>query len=341
MKKQILFILLLALFAGTIAYGQAVPGSGPRPVSCIDDALHPIAGKPYEYTVGVDPTGGNFKWVATKNSTFISAAGILPDSLPINATNLLAASLNYGDVATSDKVTITWSDAILANTTYNTNPTFVAVHYSGTACADNMKAYQIDPIQAFVVDIKNIEDGAKTILGYDIAESQCIANIASATFDGTGMLYDYGIDTLYYEVVAANFTGSWDPTFAVTGLNAAQTSTLEWTYAQPSTWDGSTVWNAENTNVSTDETNTSNGVSIYVRLIVANNKYEGISASVITLAVDGVNSLGHLDVVNADCSTPTVADFADFAEQTINPRPKITAGTSSAIGPNTTLIPAN
>jgi len=249
--------------------------------------------------------------------------------------------LNYGDVATSDKVTITWSDAILANTTYNSNPTFVAVHYSGTACADNMKAYQIDPIQAFVVDIKNIEDGAKSILGYDVAESQCIANIASATFDGTGMLYDYGVDTLYYEVVAANFTGSWDPTFVVSGLLASQASTLEWTYAQPSTWDALTVWNPENTLVSTNETNTSAGVSIYVRLIVANNKYEGLTASTIRLAVDGENSLGHWDVVNADCSSPNAADLADFAEQTINPRPKITAGTSSAIGPNTTLIPAN
>ena len=346
MKKQLL-ILAIALFAigMTTAYGQAVPGSIPRPISCVDDALHPIAGKPYDYSVTVNPTGGNYKWVATKNSSFISTAGgvttILPDSIKVGS-GLVAASTNYGDVTATDKVSITWSDALLANTVYNSNPTFVAVHYSGVTCADNMKVYQIDPIMAFIVDIKNIDDANKAILNYDEAEAQCISNMTGATFSGGSMLYNYGADTMYFEVVAANFTGSWTPTFTLTGLNAVQTSTIEWTYEKPSTpWSASTVWHPATDVVSTTETNTSAGVSIYVRLIIVNNNFEGIAAETVKLAVDGQNSLGKWDVVNATCTTTTGADQADFALQTLNPRPAITPGTTSPIAPNTTLISGN
>jgi len=345
MKKQILsFALTLALIAGTsVAFGQALPGSAPRPISCVDDPLHPIAGKPYEYFVTVNPTGGNFKWVATKNQTFINASGVaLPDSLPRNATNLLATSLNYGDVTTTDRVSITWSDALLANTVYNTNPTFVAVHYSGTACADNLKVYQIDPIKAFIVDIKSIEDASKTILDYDATEDQCISEVISANFVTSAMVYDYGLDTLYFEVVAANFTGSWDPSFTVSGLRVPeQTSTLMWTYDAPSTWNGATVWHPEADIVNTTATNTSLGVSIYVRLVVDNNNFEGIAARTIRLAVDGQNSLGEWDVINATCAATSGADQLDWAEQTINPRPTITPGTTSPIAPNTTIVPGN
>jgi hypothetical protein len=50
MKKQFC-LLLIAVFAISFSnsYGQALPGSAPRGTKCVDDALHPIAGKPYDY----------------------------------------------------------------------------------------------------------------------------------------------------------------------------------------------------------------------------------------------------------------------------------------------------
>ncbi|MFO7617379.1 MAG: hypothetical protein R6V75_09020 [Bacteroidales bacterium] len=340
MKKQI-FVLIIALVAGsTLAFGQltsAVKNSDPRGLLCTDNAASPIAGKPYWYRAAADPSGGNFTFWATKDFNFIqTAAGVTTTNINTRLTTpdeLIATSANYAVPNVQDSVMITWSDATLSATVPGTSPTFVAVHYAAPAgdCADNFKVWELAPIKAFTVDIKNIVDATGAILDYNLATDQCTDIVRGAQYSGGSIQYNYGADTLFFEVIAANFTVSWTPTFEVLGMHTVQTAVVEWTYDPPASWGATTTWNAGNTTVLTNETNTSVGVSIYARVIVQNNNFENINGIDITLAVDGTNSLGDWDIVNnlADgsgplCDTATGPDQMDIAMQTIKPRPTVT-----------------
>jgi len=215
MKKQFL-LFALALCAGVMVYGQggALHNSIPRPISCLDDAGHPIAGKPYVYEATGTPAGGNFLFWATKDPNFIStAAGVTTNNLGTRLTtptDLITTSGNYGVAGVATQVSITWSDATLNGTVPGTTPTFVAAHYTApvAGCADNFNAWEIQPIKAFIVDVKNVEDALHTVLGYGVVEDQCADIVRSAAYSGGTVNYDFGTNTLYFEVVAANFSGS-------------------------------------------------------------------------------------------------------------------------------------
>jgi len=358
MKKQILF-LVMALFSTTFAFGQvnttAKPGSAPNTLTgCADDALHPIAGKPYTYKLTGTPVGGTYTWWATTDPNFISTTGTTttnnlstklgsPTTTPVG-TALTATSANYGTTGATDEVSITWGSTILSTTTYNTAPTFVVGYYEALTpnCADNLKVYQLDPKNGFIVDIRNI-DGT-TIKGYSEAIAQCIDDVRSAKFVTNQVEYNFGTNIMAYEVVAANFSEEWTPAFTLTGLNAAQSSLIQWTYDAPATWSATTVWNAATDKVVTTETNTSTGVSIYVRVTISNNTYEGIADTPVTLAVAGTNKDSEIDVNNADCTEPATLVLAaadDTAVQTLTQRPTITPGTVGAPAPNTTIVTGN
>lgn len=344
MKKQVLFILVSAFFAVNMAFGQSLPGSLPQPVSCVSTPLNPIAGTPYVYEASANPGGGMFTFWATKDPNFITSVG----TPPVTTTNvgtklttpaqLIATSANYGAADAAAQVSITWSDAVLSATDPLTSPTFVAVYYAAPAapagCADNFNAWQIIPILAFTVDIMNIEDAAKTSLGYGSAENQCADVVRRAVYDGAQIQFDFGTNILYFEVVAANFTGSWTPAFLVTGLNAVQSSLVEWTYDKPATWTAATVWHPATDVVNTLETNTSTGVSIYARVTVTNTTFENLAGIGCTLAVDGLNSVGDWDVINSTCAPTLGADQNDFALQTILARPTVTPVAPPAFLPN-------
>ena len=352
MKKQFLLIAL-AIFAGITVYGQ-IRNSAPRPVSLIDDAGHPIAGKPYTYEAIGTPAGGAFLFWATKDANFISTngAGVTTNNSALMLTTpaLIATSANYGVAGAATNVSITWSDATLNGTVPGTTPTFVAAHYSNAATGgvDNFNAWEIQPIKAFIVDVKNIEDATKVIKAYDAAEDQNADIVRGATYAGGTVNYDFGTNTMYFEVVAANFTGSWTPTLAVIGLDGVESADIMWTAADPATWTGATVWNAASTPVvpNVSVTDLSLGVSIYVRVIVTHHEYEGIGDRVITLQVDGQNIVGDWDVVNNDASGatvspvtfPTGADQMDIAAQTIKARPSIVPATTTPANP---FLPGN
>ena len=179
MKKQFLLIALAVFAAVTVNGQQAIHNSVPRPVSLTDDAGHPIAGKPYTYEATGTPAGGNFLFWATKDANFISTtAGTttnnLGTQLTVAAGNLITTSANYGTGAAANQVSITWSDATLNGTVPGTTPTFVAAHYTAPAagCADNFNAWEIQPIKAFIVDVKNVEDATKAVLAYGATEDQ-------------------------------------------------------------------------------------------------------------------------------------------------------------------------
>lgn len=364
MKKLILIFafLALAVFAGVNkSYGQALTDGAPIGISCTDDALHPVSGKPYDYSAIVNPTGGNFLWWATKDPTFISTtASVTTNNLATRltvGTDLINASANYGiagGATNSSSVSITWSDAILSKTDFQgtpdptgvaLSPTFVSVLYDNAVCANNLKVYELNPIKAFTVDIRNIEDATMATLGYTVSDTQCIDVVRTANYVAGGtMHYDFGTNTLYYEVIAANFTNSWTPTFTPGTLGNGQTvSSIQWTYDKPSLWVAGVPpsgWHAATDVVNTSVANTSLGVSIYVRFVIANNTFEGIAAQPVTLAIDGVNSVGEWDIENnatgsavAICNPGTLNDQVDVATQTINPRP--------SINENVITIPAN
>lgn len=338
MKKQILF-LIMAVIATTSVFGQMLPGSAPLPLSaCTTDPTHPLAGVPYNYSVLVNPTGGDFQWWATKDVDFIkTTAGVVSNNSSTKltvGTDLIATSANYGiagGATNADNVDITWSSATLVGTTVAA-PTFVVVQNdaTGTNCANNLKVYPILPVNGFTVDIKNMDQAKVPTALYTDPMAVCVADIASARYTAGAIVTDYGTNILYFEVVAANFTGGYTPSFQVTGLAAGQTVTaLEFavatTFASPiaTTLTAGTYSPATPVTIDPTVTNTTAGVSIYVRLTIANGTHEHLADTSIALAVNGTNTALEKDVVNTACATQT--DFEDVATQTLTKRPTITA----------------
>jgi hypothetical protein len=340
MKHLILLLLGTGMVAAT-AFGQtAVTGSAPQPVSCTDDPLHPIAGKPYDYSAILNPTGGSTYWYATKSTTFVtagarSAVEILSDGVTIQsgATNYRT---NTPGATSPTKTSLTWTSAGIKGVDATANPLFMVLEYQGPTCSNNMKVYQILPKNAFTVDITNVKNsaGVFTYLAYGTTDAQCYADIASAKFVSPNMVYDYGVNKLYYEVVAANFTGSYTPSFKLSGLKTGQTALVEWTvdktFASGLTALGAaqnattgTTLSFAGTAVNTNVANTSLGVSIYVKVTVTNGLYEGLSDDPVVMAVEGVNASGEADIDNATCAAPATP-YEDTATQTLNKRPTVT-----------------
>ncbi|NEW84406.1 MAG: hypothetical protein GZ094_18850 [Mariniphaga sp.] len=340
MKKQIfiLVILVVAVFANvTNSFGQMTNGSGPQALTCSTGPLAPLAGVPYNYAATVLPATGDFQWWATKDFNFISTGvnNFATNGLGVG-TGLKAASINYGvkgGATNAANVSITWPSATLVATTVG-SPTFVVVQNDAISpnCANNLKVYQIFPKNGFTVDIKNM-DQSKVTQPYSTAYSFCASNIASATYVvGTGIVTDYGISVLYFEVVAANFTDGYTPSFKVTGLASGQTVTslqlsVSNTFAPtiPTVKTGIEYKPVAALTIDPAVTNTGFGVSVYVKLTIANGTHENtvVAGDNISLAVDGINNAGQSAVLNTNCDLPSA--YSDVATQTINPRPAVTA----------------
>ena len=340
MKKQIftLTFFVLAFFGGlTDVLGQAQHVSDPRGINCVDDALHPIAGKEYTYQAASNQTGDYTFWATTDPNFITTTGGVTTTNIATMLTTpseLLTATANYGSANSSDQVGITWSDAILSATDPATSPTFVAVNQDGT-CANNFKVWSIDPLTAFTVDIRNIEDATLAPMAFDATDNQCFDQVRGATYNAGQVEYDYGTQVLYFEVIAANFTDSWTPTFTLSALGNGQTAVIEWAYdnafTNPATPVVVTSGTPSATAVTTNETTTTTGVSIYVRVTITNGTYEGIASTDVTLTVDGQNSVNEWDIENNTlsdagplCNATTAADGMDAATQTIDPRPTVT-----------------
>lgn len=333
MKKQLLILVLALLASGNYIFGQATHNNYPIPVVCANDSLNPIAGKPYTYQVEVDPEGGDFQWWATTDQTFMAAGTnnmstmlLSPTTTP-TGTELLATSASYGTTSTTDNVQITWSSATLNNAL--TTETFVAVQYDAPAagCANNLKVWEITPVNAFTVDIRNMTATYDSV-AYGAVIDTCVSDVYGATYNAGGVHYDYGDNQLLFEVVLANFTASATVEFEIRDLQVGQTADLAWGYT-PATAGGTAIAVDLGNGVygtpiamTTNATNTNEGVSIFVLATVNNNTYEGLVDTDFTLAVNATNAEGIDDVVNTDCGTTT--DFEDSATQTLLARPSVT-----------------
>lgn len=334
MKKQLFLLLTLAIFASLQnVFGQATHNSYPIPVVCANDSLNPIAGKPYTYQVAVTPTGGNFQWWATTDQNFMAAGAnnistmlLSPTTTPAG-TDLLATSASYGTSSTTNNVEITWSSATLNNAL--TTETFVAVQYDAPAggCANNLKVWVITPVNAFTVDIRNMTATYDSV-AYGAVIDTCVSDVYAATYNAGGVHYDYGDNQLLFEVVLANFTASATVEFEIRDLAGTQTADLAWGYT-PATAGGTAIAAnlpngvvATTVAMTTNATNTNEGVSIFVLATVNNNTYEGLVDTDFTLAVNATNAEGVDDVVNTDCAQTT--DFEDASTQTLLARPAVT-----------------
>jgi hypothetical protein len=379
MKKQILFVAMFTLaiiFAGTNnVFGQLnpspyTPASVPNPlVNCVGDAQHPKAGVSYNYALDnttADATGYRF-W-ATKDPDFISLVGAntelnQPDSLHRNySTELFGYSASYLGQTATDNVDITWGPDILSRTDYQqghigagtlANPTSTFVVGWAEGCADNLKVWEIDPSPAFTVDIKVIDDATKQPLPYnDVSGTQCVDDVRAAKYNTTSFQVDYnfGWDTLYYEVVASNFVTSWLPTFFLTGLGdaAIQDAHIDWASSWSNARTGTFIEGGDITGgsftgatpLTSVNPNTVNGVSLFVRVLIANNNYETLTAQSIGLSVAGQDAVGFDIDDDALCTVPAnAADAADDDEttRTIRPRPTLVEGTPLIIPVSATV----
>ncbi len=367
MKKQILLLIVAILASMSLAYGQgAVKWSDPRVFSCTDDALHPIAGKLYTYEAEGLPAGGTWRFWATQDPNFITDNSGTPvfnhgTALEVTDGELLFASDDYNiDVIeasanTDGSIQLRWSSTILAATEYRVTPTFVVAYYvDATGCTDNIKVWELDPMNGFIVDIiaMDIDAPVTSRDAYDPATPPevCVDNVESATYAAGAMVYNYGDNYLYFEFVAANFTDYWIPTFELTGITGSQAVTsYEYTFATPDTW-GTTppTWNtltSGTTQIEPDAsvTDITLGVSIFVRVLIDHNQFEHLANVTYTMTLDGENADGLWDVRNEDCAlpNPNAEDGADTATSVITLRPTVQEGTDSTILPNEGLIPGN
>lgn len=372
MKKH-LFILILAVFAisattfGQMTQSTITPYINSTCTGTNDSPLNPRPGKAYDYgvTIGNGVTGvTNYYWWATKNPVFVN--GTTSPTSPNDAdkltvgNGLLNASSGYASTSGGTQtISITWSPQILADTEYQgtasttvfPSPTFVAVMAQG-ACSNNIQVYEIDPQPAFTVDISNIAAGAVKAENYGTTISSCVSEVVSAVYNSGSkeIDMDYGKNTLYFEVISANFVGSWTPTITITGLNSpAETASVtiydSWAAAQAGgagletlnyTVDGAQVGTVSLTAAGT-VTNTTAGVSVYLAVTVDHNTYENIlGARPITVSVGGMDTQGNFDLL-ANCTATNVIDTDDSATQDITPRPDIddTTGDPATPAPQT------
>ncbi len=373
MKKQILFLtfFVLAVFAGMQdSFSQdnltAAPGTclTPTPIQCIvtDDPLAPIAGKEYTYTVDVPtPTGTKtFNWLVTQDQNFIainSTSGLpelvaTPEASDGTGLHIMAAGANYNTTPGANSVAITWK----AFTAVPANPVFLVVYVTNNdAClTDNIEVYIIEPVNAFTLDIANIDvDGGAQAANY----ATCVSDIQGASWDGSQLVVDYGTNYLYYVVNAANWNDAWRPSFQVnsTAGLGARVIDVDWAYpddAVSGTWNSTTLASGTyqaDANVEAQATTGSVGEAgecLIVRVSLDHFTEETIAQVDVELAVDGV-IMTESTAGSGTFDTPGVGDVHyagtagdgvcgeedgftnDKITQIVTPRPDINEGTPS------------
>jgi hypothetical protein len=339
-EKPLTFFLVFLLICGL---GSTVSGQTiPRMPGCNDTPLHPVAGKEYTYAVSIPApytTPQSYDWYVTDNPGFIAGSVLVTTGIIPNTKEFIDAGAGYHNTATgTNSITIKWTGKSVINA--KTKPYFLVINYkgtNGTLCeAMNMRAYKIEPFNAFTLDLTNVNN--TTDLGLDgsnlaVTNSLCAKDIISVSYDGSKMVYDYGINDLIYKVVAANFTGGWTPTVKVSGLAGSQAiGSIEWsetttfTGTNPFTKNGDS-WTPANKVPAPADNLTNDGEVIYIRVSVRNNDYEGLTDTPVVLALNGTTDDGDEDVHYADCHTDGFAN--DVATQIILARPTITSNTGS------------
>ncbi|MFJ1328628.1 hypothetical protein [Capnocytophaga canimorsus] len=307
---------------------KAVKGTPPsKSLNCgADNAQNPIVGK--KYTYAVDGPEGNYHFLATNQTTFIENKSLKTDGAYVDG-NQIKVGANYNNPTSTEKsIDITWTNSA-AGTSY-----LVVNHTPKTGCTttNNLKVLEIKPKNAFFIELRNIDkDGTKAIS--DVSNvNVCLGQIESAQIQGDKVKYNYGEQSLFYELIAVNYDKTFKPQIKVQGLKEGQTATLKWGYSKdainsvlPNTIDKDTDNNVIDIDVITAlETATpSEGVSIYFELVVKNGSFEGLVDQEIILLADATTGANNSNNVNESCTQES--EFADKAIQTLLKRSTITA----------------
>ncbi len=368
MKKQFCvysLIIMLFVVSQSVLIAQTltdVPENiTPAAVTCLSsDALHPVPGTEYEYSVNVPtPADGSFtyNWFVTQDASFISSSALTENIEAGDGTgdHIQATGTGYNDESTgTSSINITWKSFMHDSDT----PVFLVIYVENTnACStDNLEVYMIEPVHSFTLDIANLTVAGEA--ANDEYDGTCVSAVTSVGYNSVSgeVEFDYGENYLYFIVSAANFTNSWQPSFQVggTGISGSRSvSAVDWAYPSDATsnenWHsmtdgGSGSWNTNAENVTAQDGNTvgGDGECIVVRMLIDNNQAETITSAEFTLAVDGVmydpssedySNNSYSDIHYDDC---TDDDFDnDLVTQYLSPRPDI-----NAVSP-TTFIDSN
>ena len=340
MRSLSVILLSLTLAAGYTVRGQTIP----RVPNCVDSPLHPMVGKNYDYAVTIAApytTPQTYDWYVTDNPGFIAGSVLISTYIIPNDKEYIDAGTGYHNTSTgTNKITIQWTGKSAASA--KAKPYFLVISYkgtNGTLCeAMNIKAYKIEPYIAFTLDLTNVSGAADLGLnGSNLAVVGriCAKDVASVNYDGTKMVYDYGVNELLFKVVAANFSGGWTPTVKIAGLAGSQTiGSVEW--SESLTFSGTNLftkstdsWTPVNKVSAPSNNQTAGGEAIYIKVLVRNNDYEGITDTPITLSLNGMTNDGDEDVHYADCLADGFTN--DVAMQLILARPVITSNTGTPV----------
>lgn len=313
--KKVLFTLIVALLAGINIYGQV----------CIQGPLSPAAGTPYTYKVliGNPPyngTTGSFTWYVTTNVDLLNATGVLPSPGP----EIIATGTYNAPAIGQDQIQITWTAQAIVNGLVN--PYYLVIKFAGNngICdAMNMKVWEIKPINKFLLAIYPMGGAGGN-------GTYCAADVSSAIVTpGTPTVnYQYGINSVYARISATNYTGDWTPSFRVDGLDAVQT-------LDAVTWSADSLFSTPHTTTIVGNVATSTDMAtaafdgsakIWVKMDINNHHFETLADLPITLAVDGIITVGATtlpDVISETDCNPEVP-FGKSVNQTIKARPTIT-----------------
>jgi hypothetical protein len=363
MKKQIL-ILVLALFVIGLSQSVAQINLPPTPLGdCIDleNPLTPVAGQPYTYSVDVPTPPGTktYHWLVTQDIQFIQNGNLTATPEQFGTSAILASGSGHYNTPTVDanSVELTWQSFIL-------NPgefVFVVIYVENEddCTTNNLKVYRIEPLHAFTLDIANVDFAAGSLGDDDL--DQCADDVHSAHFDPAfgdngGVVYDYGTNTLYYVVAAANFSGGYQLSVQFTGLQQAtpqgvqgQSAMIYWDNVLDGegnssgpidhTNNGETlilgVVQAQNSPVGQD------GEMLYIKIVISHNSFEAannMDSYAYSFAIDGVlvdgdnNPLAYDDFGDIHHATCTQDPFHDVANQVLKARPTIESQTGNPPG---------
>ncbi len=360
MKKQILTVtfFVVALFSNTTSFSQTsdinyINGSStdcptPTPLTCTaDDELHPLPGKTYTYGVTVDPTvsTGSILWFVTDASQVINN-GALTTSIEQgdgSGSYILTSESGIYNVATNTQATIDISWQSFDGTS---NEVLLVAYVQGeNGCSDNIEVYRIEPTFGFTLDIAGLmPDGTLPASGN---ANECVSPVQSATYDGTNLTMDYGENYIFFAVNAANFVGSWEPSFTIednTTSTAVDVSNVEWAYPDQAILSTGGTWNSATTAVDAQDpsgTVGDAGECIIVRVYLDHGANENDVAGQITLGVNGVmynqatsdySNTNLKDLDNPTSGTTCDNTITDEATYELNPRPSITTNTVVGTG---------
>lgn len=351
MKKQHFFlVLLLALFAGISSVNA----------QCVANGFTPAAGVPYTYDVtvaGLGYTGaGDYDWYVTQNVNILDVPSIIPETnIFFTVDEATPGYSDYHDAAgaTSNQINLTWTPAAVSSLT----PFYLVLRYSEdnstsnpTCAAENIRVWQIDPINTFLLAIVGAETNGTA---FATAE-QCAAPVTGATITPNAdpalatVEYTYGENAIFYRVTASGILGEWRPSIQLPALNGALGQTyiaVEWnqdiTGVSPNwiPFVGAAGTNAGGTYASADTDlaevlDAVAGTPILIRVRIDNANFETLADQPILVGIDGYLPTGFTesDIWGPGVwpGTPDPCDqadpFAKTATYTILARPTINPG---------------